>query len=297
MLCKIVKAGRCKSLPNSRYISSGSLKIKLSPAVCQTYHWRCPTTHHSVRLSSSFLPVPVVTVTHTTLESVWKHFKAEFFAHNKDASHRDSLRKKTVRLRPESVQSSYEACGPALALALCMPVDVLPPWDRLKESPEVEALCRMPLTFLQANPSAEYQATFERAVEADRLSAIRYALVAHLDISVKELSCDPDDYPATTYDKSFLHRVINRFEVGQSDYLTYHEALATGHSAEAVSKMTRPAWRRAIAHVLRAAGIEDAECSLDKLDALGAGFRWTNAPPSYKGRAYSWRRMVSFTPV
>ncbi|KWU41266.1 hypothetical protein RHOSPDRAFT_27751 [Rhodotorula sp. JG-1b] len=240
----------------------------------------------------SFLPVPLVIITHPTLEPVWRHFKAKFIAHSKDSSHRDSQRKKTVRLRAECVRSSYEACRPALALALCMPVDALPTWDHMKEAPEVEVLCWMPLMFLQEKPSAEFQQIFERAVEADRLIAVRHALAAQLDISVEELSCDPDDYPATAYDKSFLDRVINRFEVGQSDYLTYHEALATGHSAEALSQMTRPAWRRAIAHVLRAAEIEDTECSLDKLDALGAGFRWKNAPPGYKGRAYSWRRMV-----
>ena len=245
----------------------------------------------------SFLPVPLVIITHPTLEPVWRHFKAKLIAHSKDSSHRDSQRKKTVRLRAECVRSSYEACRPDLALALCMPVGALPTWDHMKEAPEVEVLCWMPLMFLQEKPSAEFQQIFERAVEADRLIAVRHALAAQLDISVEESSCGPDDYPATTYDKSFLDRVINRFEVGQSDYLTYHEALATGHSAEAVSQMTRPAWRRAIAHVLRAAEIEDTECSLDKLDALGAGFRWKNAPPGYKGRAYSWRRMVSVTPV
>lgn len=56
--------------------------------------------------------------------------------------------------------------------------------------------------------------------------------------------------------------------------------------------MTRAAWRRAIAHVLRAANINDVERSLDKLDALGAGFRWTNGPRGYKGWAYTWRKMV-----
>ena len=297
MLCKIATAGRSKSSRNSRYISSGSLKIKVLLAACPTCHWRCRTTHRSVQLCLLSCLRPTMTLTYATLCSAWKDLQANFIAHSKGPSYRDAHRKKTARLRAECVRNSYEACGPALALALCMPVDALPTWARLEESPEVEALCRIPLAFLQEKPSAEYQATFERAVEGDRLIAIRYALAAHLGISVEELSSDPDDYPATTYDESFLDRVINRFEVGQTDYLTYHEALATGHSAEAVSKMTRPAWRRAIAHVLRAAGIEDAECSLDKLDALGAGFRWTNAPPSYKGRAYSWRRMVSFTPV
>ena len=56
--------------------------------------------------------------------------------------------------------------------------------------------------------------------------------------------------------------------------------------------MTRAAWRRAIAHVLHAAKINASERSLDKLDALGPGFRWTNGPRGYKGRAYTWRKMV-----
>jgi hypothetical protein len=176
-----------------------------------------------------------------------------------------------------------------------MPVDALPTWDHLKEAPEVEALCRLPLTFLQAKPSAEYQPSFARTVENDRMIAIRYALAAQLDVSVEELSCDPDDYPATTYDKFFFERLINRFEVGRSEYLTYYEALAKGYTAMAVSKMTRASWRRAITHVLRTAEIKDTESSLSKLDALGAGFRWTNAPPGYKGRTYNWRKMVSIT--
>ena len=254
-------------------------------------------------LGSTFLPAlhPPMTFTHETLCPAWKDFKANFVARIKDSWHRDHCREKTVRLRAECVRNSYKACAPALAATLDIPMGTFPTWNCLKEMPEVVALCRTPLTFLQEKPSAGYQEIFKRTaratIENDRVTAIRYVFAAQLDISVEELSSDPDDYPASKYDKSFLDRVINRFEVGQSDYLTYHKALATGYSAEAVSKMTRPAWRRAIAHVLRAAEIADTECSLDKLDALGAGFRWTNAPPGYKGRAYTWWRMVSFTPV
>lgn len=182
-----------------------------------------------------------------------------------------------------------------------MPVDALPTWDRLKEAPEMEALCRPPLTFLQAKPSTDYQEIFQctgrTTVEADRVTAIRYSLAAHLDISAEELSDDPHDYPTSKYDQFFFDRLINRFEVGWSQYLTYHDALAKGHSARALSKMTRATWRRAIAHVLRAAEIEDTECSLDKVDALGAGFRWKNASPGYRGRAYRWRKMVSLAPL
>lgn len=229
--------------------------------------------------------------------SVWKDFKAKFLVNRKRTLPYGRRHDKITRERAQIVRSSYQAYMPALAVTLGTPVDTVPTWSSLKEMPEVQGLCRMPLTFLRAKPAAGYQEIFERTarrmMEIDRVTAIRYALAAHLDISVEKLSWNPDDYPATTYDKSFLDRVINRFAVGESDYLTYHEALATGHSAWAVSEMTRAAWRRAIAHVLRAAAVQETECSLDKLDALGAGFRWANAPPGYKGRAYTWRRMVS----
>ncbi|KWU43959.1 hypothetical protein RHOSPDRAFT_34581, partial [Rhodotorula sp. JG-1b] len=55
---------------------------------------------------------------------------------------------------------------------------------------------------------------------------------------------------------------------------------------------TRAAWRRAIGRVLRAARIKDTERSLDKLDALGAAFRWTNGPRGYSSHKYNWRTMV-----
>ena len=232
--------------------------------------------------------------------TAWKHFKSNFLLaqsalrlpYNDDFQY-----KETQRQRADFAQSSYETCAPALAIAFRMPVDALPAWNRLKESPEVESLCQMPLTFLQTKPSAEYQEIFERVarpmVEEDRMDAIRYALAAHLDIPPAKLSCDPADYPASKFNKLFLDRVINRFTVEGSEYLTYHEALATGHTGRAVSQMTRAAWRRAIAHVLHAAKINESERSLDKLDALGAGFRWINGPRAYKGRAYTWRKMVS----
>ncbi|KWU45018.1 hypothetical protein RHOSPDRAFT_33264, partial [Rhodotorula sp. JG-1b] len=130
-------------------------------------------------------------------------------------------------------------------------------------------------------------------VQEDRLTAIRYALAAQLDISVSRLSSDPADYPASKFNKLFLDRVINRFTVEGSEYLTYyHEALATGHTGRTVSQMTRAAWRRAIGRVLRAARIKDTERSLDKLDALGAAFRWTNGPRGYSSHKYNWRTMV-----
>lgn len=120
-----------------------------------------------------------------------------------------------------------------------MPVDALPARDRLKETPEVEALCRLPLAFLQAKASAEYREDFERTarpmVEEGRMNPIRYALAAHLDITPAKLSCDPADYPASKFNKLFLDRVVNRFTVEGSEYLTYHEALATGYTGKTVS--------------------------------------------------------------
>ena len=230
---------------------------------------------------------------------MWKHFKPSFLLAQSELRQLytyDFRYKETQGKRADFAQSSYETCAPALAIAFRMPVDALPAWKRLRGAPEVESLCQMPLTFLQTKPSAEYQDISERTarpmVEEDRMNAIRYALAAHLDIPPAKLSCDPADYPASKFNKLFLDRVINRFTVEGSEYLTYHEALATGHTGRTVSQMTRAAWRRAIAHVLGAAKIKDTERSLDKLDALGAGFRWTNGPRGYKGRAYTWRKMV-----
>jgi hypothetical protein len=232
--------------------------------------------------------------------TAWKHFKTNFLlAQSESKQHYtyDYQREKTHRERADFARSSYETCALALATAFRMPVDALPAWDRLKETPEVEALCRLPLAFLQVKAPAEYRQIFERTarpmVEEDRMNAIRYALAAHLDMPPAKLSCDPADYPASKFNKLFLDRVTNRFTVKGSEYLTYHETLATGHTGKTVSQMTRAAWRRAIAHVLRAAKINETERSLDKLDALGAEFRWWNGPRCYKGRAYTWRKMVS----
>ena len=70
-----------------------------------------------------------------------------------------------------------------------------------------------------------FERTARPMVQEDRLTAIRYALAAQLDISVSRLSSDPADYPASKFNKLFLDRVINRFTVEGSEYLTYHEAL------------------------------------------------------------------------
>ena len=179
-------------------------------------------------------------------------------------------------------------------------MDDLPTWYRMEKVTEVRALCRLPLTFLQEKPSAEFHEIFKRTAPMtavdDRVTAIRYALAAQLDISVSKLSSDPADYPASKYNKTFFDRLINRFEIGQSQYLTYREALKTGFTARTVSRTTRAAWRRAIGRVLRAARIKDTERSLDKLDALGAAFRWTNGPRGYSSHKYNWRTVVSYPP-
>lgn len=212
----------------------------------------------------------------------------------------DLQRQKTIRQRAEFVQSCYKAYTPALAVALRKSVDDLPTWYRMEKATEVRALFRLPLTFLQEEPSADFHEIFKRTAPAtmvtDRVTAIRYALAAQLDISVSRLSSDPADYPASKYNKTFFDRLINRFEVGRSAYLTYNEALEIGYTARKVSRTTRAAWRRAIGHVLRAARIKDTERSLDKLDALGAAFRWTNGPRGYSSHKYDWRTMVSVAP-
>lgn len=268
----------------------------ISQTACGTYHRCCRTTQPRGSLSFPFLPCPLRSRLTLRASSVWEHFKAKFLKGKRNWSY--ACQHDTItRERAQFVRSSYQAYMPALAVTLRTSVSDLPVWARMTKLSEVKALSAVPLTFLQAKPSAEYEEMFKRTARAtmedDRVTAIRYALAAQLDISVEQLSRDPADYPASKYNKLFFDRLINRFKVGKAQYLTYRHALETGYTAKTVSGEWQAARRRAIAHVLRAARIKETVCSLDKLDALGAAFRWANGPHGYKSHKYNWRRMVS----
>ncbi|GAA6018705.1 hypothetical protein JCM8202_002205 [Rhodotorula sphaerocarpa] len=137
--------------------------------------------------------------------------------------------------------------------------------------------------------------TIRRLAEEDRVFAAREIAAAHADVDLRLACKDPDAYPLKKYGPAFFSALPNRYNVWAGSFIKLREAMdATGGSIQDLSRVNSPAWRRAVAHVLAVRGLpKDVKASPEKLDALGATFRWVNGPRYHKGHPKTWRAMAS----
>ncbi|GAA5985210.1 hypothetical protein JCM10908_002570 [Rhodotorula pacifica] len=177
------------------------------------------------------------------------------------------------------------------------PQDVPSWWDFEKQQEQqIRKVCELPTAVLQMKTPEEYRDIFKAGIiamrERDRVTMIRCILAAQLDTPVSKLSRKVSDYPIDKYLQEYFERIANRCWTSDGALDTYRAAMRSGQTAKQVARGTKPAWRRATAHVMRAANVKETETSMMKLDALGAGFKWENGPRGYKGRSFSWIKMV-----
>lgn len=180
------------------------------------------------------------------------------------------------------------------------PLSGHPRWERVKQQPEVAEILAAPRSCLLApGPAAKHRSTISQTIrrlaEEDRVFAAREIAAAHADVDLRLACKDPDAYPLKKYGPAFFSALPNRYNVWAGSFIKLREAMdATGGSIQDLSRVNSPAWRRAVAHVLAVRGLpKDVKASPEKLDALGATFRWVNGPRYHKGHPKTWRAMAS----
>lgn len=223
----------------------------------------------------------------------------------------DTIARRDAAKASEQRLAKLEEMYEKLRLELRRSLGYAPSWKAIAHKSKLRALYEP----ADADPSADSPTTLKiltqaaaTEVENQRVMAVRDCLAAQLDVSSSTLSLKHGDYPPEQYGDDFLARIPNRFKLEYrgavnayggrpykyGSYLTLQKCGRKSDEFNVASnrKFTRPSWRRAIKHVLAAAGKEDAT-DLDELDALGAAFTWTNSPPACEKGSFTWRKMVS----